>query len=159
MVWENITPRNWQPLNLLIESLVTGKIPISIFLDLSINFDTLDSSILVDKLKYYGFGITSWKWFPSYLKNRSQYVMFNGIYSDVINLSTGVPQGSILSPLLFIIYMNDIHTGTNSFKAILYADDTNLSPVCSFNYQHALNHDSRDDVCSNINVELNSILE
>ena len=138
----------------------TGKIPISIFLDLSKAFDTLDSSILLDKLKYYGFGNTPLKWFHSYLKDRSQYVVFNGIYSDVINLSTGVPQGSILGPLLFIIYMNDIHTATNSFKAVLYADDTNLiSPICSFNSQHSLNHDSLDDVCSKINVELNFILE
>ena len=138
----------------------TGKIPISIFLDLSKAFDTLDSSILLDELKYYGFGNTSLKWFHSYLKDRSQYVLFNGIYSDVINLSTGVPQGSILGPLLFMIYMNDIHTATNSFNAILDADDTNLiSPLCSFNSQHSLNHDSLDDVCSNINVKLNSILE
>ena len=97
----------------------TGKIPICIFLDLS---------------KYYGFGNTPLKWFHSYLKDISQYVVFNGIYSDVINLSTGVPQGSILGPLLFIIYMNDIHTATSSFKAVLYADDTNLiSPIWSFN--------------------------
>ena len=138
----------------------TGKIPISIFLDLSKAFDTLDSSILLDKLKYYGFGNTPLKWFHSYLKDRSQYVVFNGIYSDVINLSTVVPQGSILGHLLFIIYMNDIHTATNSFKAVLYADDTNLiSPICSFNSQHSLNHDSLGDVCSNINVELNFILE
>ena len=129
-------------------------------LDLSKAFDTLDSSILLDKLKYYGFGNTPLKWFHSYLKDRSQYVVFNGIYSDVINLSTGVPQGSILGPLLFIIYMNDIHTATNSFKAVLYADNTNLiSPICSFNSQHSLNHDSLDDVCSKINVELNFILE
>ena len=86
--------------------------------------------------------------------------MFNGIYSNVINLSTGVPQGSILGPLSFIIYMKDIHTATNSFKAVLYAEDTNLiSPICSFNSQHSLNHDSLGDVCSNINVELNFTLE
>ena len=110
----------------------TGKIPISIFLHLSKAFDTLYSSILLDKLKYYGFGNTPLKWFHSYLKDRSQYVVFNGIHSDVINLSTGVPQRSILGPFLFIIYMNDIHTAINSFKAVLYADDTNLiSPICS----------------------------
>ena len=138
----------------------TDKIPISIFLDLSKAFDTLDSSILIDKLKYYGFGITPWKWFHSYLKDRSQHVVFNGIYLDVINLSTGVPQGSILGPLLFKICMDDIHTATNSFKAVLYADDANLiSLLCSFNSHHSLNHDSFDDVCSNKNVELNFILE
>ena len=67
----------------------TGKIHICIFLDLSKAFDTLDSSIILDKLKYYGFGNTPLKWFHSYLKDRSQYVVFNGIYSDVINPPPG----------------------------------------------------------------------
>ena len=66
----------------------------------------------------------------------------------------------IRSSFIHNIYMNDIHTATNSFKAVLYADDTNLlSPICSFNSQHSLNHYSLGDVCSNINVELNFILE
>ena len=60
-----------------------------------------------------------------------------------------------------MIYMNDIHTATNSFKAVLYADDTNLIDpiICSFNSQYSLNQDSLDNVCYNINVELSSILE
>ena len=86
--------------------------------------------------------------------------MFNGICSDVINLSTGVPRWSMLGPLWFIIYMKDIHTAANSFKAVLYADDTNLiGPICSITSQHSLNHDSLGEVCSNRNVELNFILE
>ena len=72
-------------------------------------------------------------WFKSYLSNRQQYVDFNGHCSDLLPLTTGVPQGSILGPLLFIIYMNDIQFACRNFKPIIYADDTNLfSPICSF---------------------------
>ena len=67
----------------------TGKIPICIFLDSPKAFDDVDRSILLDELKHYGFDKAPLKWFHSYLKDRSQYVVFNGIYSDVINLSTG----------------------------------------------------------------------
>ena len=138
----------------------TGKIPISIFLDLSKAFDNLDSYILLEKLKHCGFGDIPLKWFHSNLMGRSQYVVFKGSQSDVMKLSTGVPQGSILGPLLFIIYMNDIHMASKCFKAILYADDTNLiSPICSFNTHHSLNQDNLGDICSNINAELNVILE
>ena len=138
----------------------TGKIPISIFLDLSKAFDTLDSYILLEKLKHYGFGDIPLKRFHSYLLVRSQYVVFNGSQSDVMKLSTGVPQGYVLGPLLFIIYMNDIHVASKCFKAILYADDTNLiSPICSFNIHHSLNQDNLGDICSNINAELDLIFE
>ena len=67
----------------------TGKILISIFLDSPKAFNTLDSSTLLDELKYYGFDNAPLKWFHSYQKERSQYIAFNGIYSDVINISTG----------------------------------------------------------------------
>ena len=76
----------------------TGEIPIFIFLDLSKTFDTLDSSILNDKLQCYGFSDIPLKWFYSYLKNKSQCVVFKGIYSVVINFSNGVPQGCIYIP-------------------------------------------------------------
>ena len=109
------------------------KIPVTIFLDLSKAFDTLDHSILLDKLYYYGIRNTPLDWFKSYLNNRCQYVDFNGIESAKLPLSTGVPQGSILGPLMFIIYMNDIYKVSNKFHSILYADDTTLeSPLCTF---------------------------
>ena len=102
-------------------------------------------------------GFTPIKWAGH---NRSQYVVFDGSHSDVMKLSTCVPQGSILGPLLFLIYMNDIHMASKCFKAILYADDTDLiCPLCSFNTLHSLNQDNLGDVCSNINAELNLILE
>ena len=109
------------------------KIPFSIFLDLSKTFDTLDHNVLLSKLDYHGIKDTALDWFKSYLTNRTQYVDCNGISSSIRQIETGVPQGSILGPLLFIIYMNDIHTVSNNLNFILYADDSTLSsPMCSF---------------------------
>ena len=115
------------------EYLDSGKLPISVFLDLSKAFDTLNHSILLDKLKYYGVSTTPLNRFARYLHNRKQFVDYEGTLSNTVLMTTGVPQGSILGPLLFIIYMNDIREASKNFKTILYADDTNLiSPLCSF---------------------------
>ena len=102
------------------------KTPITFFLDLSKAFDTLDTEILIKKLKYYGVMDTSLKWFESYLTNRKQYVEYNNTKSTILDINTGVPQGSILGPLLFIIYTNDIKNISDSFEKIFYADDTSL---------------------------------
>ena len=123
------------------------KIPFSIFLDLSKAFDTLDHTVLIQKLHYYGIRDTALNWFRSYLTKRTQYVECNGVSSSIKEIETGVPQGSILGPLLFIIYMNDIHTVSDNLNFILYADDTTLSsPICSFTSQ------------CNGNIELVSVL-
>ena len=100
-----------------------GFTPLTIFLDLSKAFVTLDHEILLHKLHYYGIHNTSLNWFRSYLLNRKQYVDFD---SDTCLISTGVPQGSILGPLLFNIYINDIINITKKCHIIQYADDTSL---------------------------------
>ena len=133
----------------LMKNLDEGETPICFFLDLSKAFDTLDHNILINKLKYYGIKGTEIKWFQSYLSNRTQYVEFDGSYSSSKEIKTGVPQGSILGPLLFIIYMNDINHVSSNFEAILYADDTSLTTVLkTFERRNPLN------ISNNINQEL-----
>ena len=86
--------------------------PINIYLDLSKAFDTIDHTILLDKLKYYGVREINLKLFSSYLENRKQYTEIDYIKSNTSLITTGVPQGSILGPLLFIIYINDFAQAT-----------------------------------------------
>ena len=99
---------------------------LAIFMDLRKAFDTLDHQILLHKLKYYGVNDTPLKWLTSFLTGRQQYVEIYGYSSGLLTLTTGVPQGSILGPLLFLIYMNDIPQATDYFDFILYADGTSL---------------------------------
>ena len=120
-----------QPLIDLIEeitsSLDKGLYVVSLFLDLSKAFDTVNHQILLNKLKYYGLQQSEYNWFQSYLNNRKQQVHANGVASDTRFISTGVPQGSILGPLLFIIFINDLPKSSTFFSTRLYADDTSLT--------------------------------
>ena len=98
------------------QSLDNGQTPVNIYLDLSKAFDTLDHSILLHKLSHYGVNDTALKRLSSYLSNRKQYVNYRNCNSGLTPLHVGVPQGSILGPLLFIIYVNDISVSSNIFK-------------------------------------------
>ena len=105
-----------------------GKHVLGIFIDLSKAFDTLDHQTLISKLENYGVRGTALTLLTSYLTERSQYVSFCKTSSDPLAIKYGVPQGSILGPLLFLLYINDI---TNCYKGddsefVLYADDTNI---------------------------------
>ena len=104
----------------------SGLIPVSVHLDLSKAFDTLDHSILLKKLQFYGVAASSLQWFRTYLGQREQFILFDGLKSSVLNLTTGVPQGSVLGPLLFLVYINDISLSSHMSHTILYADDTTL---------------------------------
>ena len=103
----------------------------TIFLDLQKAFDVVDHSILVKKLGLYGLSENSVKWFSSYLSNRKQKVSLNGCVSDFKEITAGVPQGSILGPLLFIIFINDMfmHDSSVDNKNSLYADDSSFYTV------------------------------
>ena len=103
-----------------------GEYPIAIFINLSKPFDTINHSILLDKLEYYGIRGFALKWFESYLHSRQQHVFLDGASSGTSHINCGVPQGSILGPLLFILYINDIAKCSEILRLILFADDTNI---------------------------------
>ena len=112
--------------SILLNSLNKQQISALLLIDFSKAFDMVDHSILLCKLEHYGIRGISLDWFRSYLTNRSQYVYINNVNSDKLNLRHGVPQGSILGPLLFVVYINDIPQINSLAKFILYADDANI---------------------------------
>jgi hypothetical protein len=97
-----------------------------VFIDLKKAFDTIDHSILFNKLCHYGVrGIVS-SWIKYYLTNKKQFVCYGGICSDYRTMLCGVPQGSIFGPILFLLYINELANISNKLKFILFADDTNV---------------------------------
>ena len=136
----------------IVQDFENKKTPVTIFMDLSKAFDTLNHDILLHKLKYYGVTGLSLQWFKSYLTNRTQYVEIDNVKSTYLYLKTGVPQGSILGPLLFLIYMNDIPQASDYFSFILYADDTTLR-----SYIKTHTGESITSISNSINNELQNV--
>ena len=99
---------------------------VGIFLDFSKAFDTINHDILLYKLSHYGVRGKALEWFRSYLSYRRQFVFLNDHTSNMQNINCGVPQGSLLGPLLFIIYINDFCKSSDILSFILFADDSNL---------------------------------
>ena len=112
----------------ILNNMNEGRATAAIFLDLKKAFDTVNHDILISKLHCYGIKGSALNWFISYLTDRSQVVTINSHLSDSQNINIGVPQGSILGPLLFIIYVNSLPDSVTC-KCIMYADDTTL--LCS----------------------------
>ena len=100
---------------------------VAIFMDLSKAFDVLDHSILAQKLEHYGFRGKFLELIQSFISNRHYFVSANGIKSDTKMINIGVPQGSTLGPLLFLIYINDMCNSSSILEILQFADDTTLT--------------------------------
>ena len=98
-----------------------------VYLDLKKAFDTVNNALLITKLKYMGLVHTTINWFESYLSATTQTCFVNGEYSTKKIITCGVPQGTILGPLLFLIFINDLTTSLKFGRGRMYADDTNIS--------------------------------
>ena len=97
-----------------------------VFIDLKKAFDTINHEILLKKWNDYSVRGVAQDWIRSYLHKRQQYVAYNGVISAKANIECGIPQGSILGPILFILYVNDLYRLSEKLSFILFADDTNM---------------------------------
>ena len=119
------------------KALDDGNIGCGVFVDLQKAFDTVDHQILLAKLNHYGICEVSNDWFKSYLSNHNQYASINGFDSGLTTINCGVPQGSVLGPLLLLLYINDLNQPIKFCKVHHLADDISL--LCLSNSIKKLN--------------------
>ena len=129
------------------QAIDSNKFSCGVFIDLQKAFDTVDHTILLKKLDHYGIRGVANAWFNSYLTNRKQYVSISGFDSDLKTAEFGVPQGSVLGPLLFLIYINDLHQAIKFCTTRHFADDTNL----------LINNNSLKQIKKHLNLDLRKL--
>jgi hypothetical protein len=133
--------------NNIVKCLENKEVGFCILLDFAKAFDTVNHEILLKKLEYYGIRGTALNWFKSYLSDRMQCTEIGDTQSKLEYIKCGVPQGSILGPLLFLLYINDIVMSSDVFKFILFADDTSLF----------YSHKNKQEAMQILNIELSKI--
>ncbi len=134
--------------NFISEAFNKKQHAMAVFCDLRKAFDTVNHGKLLTKLQKYGIKGLAFSWFKSYLTDRKQFVHINNLNSPLLEITIGVPQGSILGPILFLLYINDL-PDASLLKALLFADDTTLLAA----------HEDLEELCRFVNSELKKITD